>query len=205
MSTGITTQAADASPPSSSVNTPMGVTRIIREQLDDAHRYFIVEMGAYGRGSVERLCRLAPPDIGVITAIGQAHYERSKSLDTVAETKFELAESVLQNGTAVMVHENCLRFAPAHKMAAANRAKFIICGAASTSDLQINQVVQRASGVEVSLTWKSNPYTLTLPLFGIHHGHNAAVDRRNKLGAIRIQRFQFRIRGPYVNHEPSSR
>lgn len=32
-----------------SVNTPMGITRIIREQLDETHRYFIAEMGAYGR------------------------------------------------------------------------------------------------------------------------------------------------------------
>ena len=47
--------------------------RIIREQLDDSHKYFIAEMGAYGPGSVARLCLLAPPDIGVITAIGHAH------------------------------------------------------------------------------------------------------------------------------------
>ena len=59
-----------------SVNTPMGVTRIIREHLDEGHKYLIVEMGAYGPGSIAKLCQLAPPDFGIITALGHAHYER---------------------------------------------------------------------------------------------------------------------------------
>ena len=46
-----------------SVNTPMGNTRIIRERLTPEHRYFIVEMGAYGPGSIDRLCKLTPPDM----------------------------------------------------------------------------------------------------------------------------------------------
>jgi len=53
-----------------SVNTPMGIARIVRERLRAEHRYFVVEMGAYGPGSIARLCRLAPPTLGVITAIG---------------------------------------------------------------------------------------------------------------------------------------
>ena len=44
-----------------SVNTPMGVARVIREQLGPHHRFFVCEMGAYGPGSIARLCRLAPP------------------------------------------------------------------------------------------------------------------------------------------------
>jgi UDP-N-acetylmuramoyl-tripeptide--D-alanyl-D-alanine ligase len=158
-----------------SVNTPMGITRIIREQLDEAHRYFIAEMGAYGPGSIARLCRLAPPDIGIITAIGQAHYERFKSLDTVAEAKFELAESVLTTGTAMIVHENCLNSTHAQKMVGDNRGKFIVCGPSGMSDLIINQIVQQTSGIEVHLTWQGIAYKLTLPLFGLHHGHNAAL------------------------------
>ena len=56
-----------------SVNTPMGIARVVREQLGSHHRFFICEMGAYGPGSIKRLCRLAPPDVGVITAVGMAH------------------------------------------------------------------------------------------------------------------------------------
>jgi UDP-N-acetylmuramoyl-tripeptide--D-alanyl-D-alanine ligase len=59
-----------------SVNTAMGIARVIRERLQPQHRYFVVEMGAYGIGSIRRLCALTPPHLGIITAIGKAHYER---------------------------------------------------------------------------------------------------------------------------------
>lgn len=158
-----------------SVNTPMGITRIIREKLDETHKYFVVEMGAYGHGSIERLCHLAPPDMGVITAIGQAHYERFKTLDAVAETKFELAHAVLKGGTTMIVHENVLKFDHALKTVNGNRARFVICGPGQNSDLVIHSVTQNMEGLEVVLSWMGGRYTLNMPLFGLHHGHNAAL------------------------------
>ena len=77
-----------------SVNTLMGITRVIREDLNADHKYFLVEMGAYGPGSIARLCDLTPPDHAIISAVGDAHYERFKSLDNVAQAKFELAQAV---------------------------------------------------------------------------------------------------------------
>ncbi len=91
-----------------SVNTEMGITRIVRENLKPEHDYFIVEMGAYGPGSIARLCRLTPPHQGVITAVGMAHYERFKSVDTVFGAKFELAEAVHQAGGTVTVHTDAI-------------------------------------------------------------------------------------------------
>lgn len=158
-----------------SVNTPMGITRIIREKLDETHKYFVVEMGAYGHGSIERLCRLAPPDIGVITAIGQAHYERFKTLEAVAETKFELADAVLKDGSTMIVHENVLGLEHAAKIVNGNRARFVICGQNPQSDLIIRSVRQKPEGVEVMLVWMGTQYILTMPIYGLHHGHNAAL------------------------------
>ncbi|MBV9675887.1 MAG: hypothetical protein JO185_06105, partial [Acidobacteriaceae bacterium] len=96
-----------------SVNTPMGISRVIREQLGAHHRFFVCEMGAYGPGSIGRLCRLAPPNVGVITAIGMAHYERFKTLDAVAKTKFELAYSASTHNGNVIIAEQVLEFADA--------------------------------------------------------------------------------------------
>ena len=56
----------------------MGIVRIIREKLKSNHKYFIVEMGAYGVGSINRLCKLVPPLHGIITAVGVAHLEQIK-------------------------------------------------------------------------------------------------------------------------------
>ena len=91
-----------------SVNTVMGNTRIIREQLKPGVRYFIAEMGAYGIGSIKRLCDLTPPDFGILTTIGEAHYERFKSLETVAQAKFELSEAVIAKDGKMIVGEEVL-------------------------------------------------------------------------------------------------
>src|SRR5579884_1983948 len=41
-----------------SFNTPMGLCRVIREQLHPNHRFFIAELGAYQRGEIRQLARL---------------------------------------------------------------------------------------------------------------------------------------------------
>ena len=174
-----------------SVNTPMGITRIIREELDETHKYFIVEMGAYGSGSIKRLCELTPPHMGIITSIGHAHFERFKSLDTVSETKFELAEAVInkENGGKVIIHERTLRFDYPHKMKAENKNKFIVCGESSLidaqkqkeisyiepDDLHIKEIKQMPDGLHIDMYWTNNSYLVEVPLYGIHHGHNTVL------------------------------
>jgi UDP-N-acetylmuramoyl-tripeptide--D-alanyl-D-alanine ligase len=173
-----------------SVNTPMGITRIIREQLEENHRYLVVEMGAYGPGSIERLCKLTPPDMGIITAIGHAHYERFKTLESVAKTKFELAETVLGKDGKMVIHESTLRFRHPEALKDEYPSNFIVCGNVSKNtvqssnqdishiapdDLQIISIKQTLKGIGVDLSWKGENYSLFLPLFGVHHGHNAAL------------------------------
>ena len=172
-----------------SVNTPMGISRIIREQLNEEHKYFIVEMGAYGRGSIKKLCALTPPDMGIITAIGHAHYERFKSLDTVAAAKFELAEAVLQKGGKIVIHERTLHFPYTRKIKEAHEDHFIVCGDTPAidrskqkhatymkpGDLQIHKIQQMADGLQIQISWRNSAYNFNIPLYGIHHGHNAAL------------------------------
>lgn len=162
-----------------SVNTPMGIARIIREQLEPQHRYFVVEMGAYGPGSIARLCALTPPDMGIITAIGHAHYERFKTLETVAEAKYELAQAVINRGGKVIVHERTLRFEHARKIRETDPAHFIVCGDESPDtkpdDLEIRSVAQKPKGLEIQIFWRDKSHTLSAPLYGLHHGHNIAL------------------------------
>ncbi len=156
-----------------SVNTPMGITRIIREQMEDNCKYFVVEMGAYGPGSIARLCRLAPPDMAVITAIGHAHYERFRSLDTVAQAKFELAEAVIAKKGLIVVQDKVLENPYALNFKQQHAANFIVCG--TVGDLHIHSMDQTEQGLDVEITWQQQPYRLQVPLFGLHHALNAAI------------------------------
>ncbi|MBX2834803.1 MAG: UDP-N-acetylmuramoyl-tripeptide--D-alanyl-D-alanine ligase [Micavibrio sp.] len=170
-----------------SVNTPMGITRIIREQLEPQHRYFIVEMGAYGPGSIERLCALTPPDMGLITAIGHAHYERFKTLETVAEAKYELAKAVLRKEDGIMlVHERTLAFENSKKMRAEYKDQFTAYGEKNLgsvspntrlgpSDVRIISISQSVAGIEITFDYDGMTYDLHAPIYGLHHGHNIVI------------------------------
>lgn len=78
----------------SSFNTPMGLSKIINNDLNENHEIFIAEMGARYTGEIKELVDLVFPDIGVITNIGPCHLETFGSIENIIKTKFELADGV---------------------------------------------------------------------------------------------------------------
>ncbi|SKA85078.1 UDP-N-acetylmuramoyl-tripeptide--D-alanyl-D-alanine ligase [Caloramator quimbayensis] len=101
-----------------SFNTPMGITKVIREQLNEEHEVFVCEMGARYMGDIKTLCRLANPSIGVLTSVGRQHLETFKSIENVAKTKYELIESLPESGVAVFNGDNeyCLKLSEKTKV-----------------------------------------------------------------------------------------
>ncbi len=82
----------------SSFNTPMGVTRIIREKLMPAHQVFVAEMGARHVGDIKELCRLVHPRHGVLTSVGPQHLDTFHSIDRIKSTKYELMDAIPDGG-----------------------------------------------------------------------------------------------------------
>jgi UDP-N-acetylmuramoyl-tripeptide--D-alanyl-D-alanine ligase len=158
-----------------SVNTAMGIARVVRERLQPHHRYFVVEMGAYGIGSIRRLCALTPPKLGIVTAIGKAHYERFKSLDAVAAAKFELAEAARANGGTVVVAADTLQFTGPREFVDRYRGVVVTVGEAESEDLAITSLRQEADGIVARVAWSGAEYELRAPLFGLHQGANVAL------------------------------
>lgn len=158
-----------------SVNTAMGIARVIRERLQPHHRYFVVEMGAYGPGSIRRLCELTPPKMGIVTAIGMAHYERFKSLETVAEAKFELAEAAAAQGGTVIANADVLEFAAPQRFARAHPETFLTVGGEAETSVVIAAIRQGIDGIAVTVTWRDRSYELRAPLFGLQQGKNLAL------------------------------
>lgn len=86
--------------PPSSYNTPMGLTRVIRESLSSEHEVFLAEMGAKHKGDIAELVELVHPKYGIITSVGPQHLETFGDVETVADTKYELIEGLPADGTA---------------------------------------------------------------------------------------------------------
>ena len=95
------------------VNTTMGITRVVREDLRDDHQFFVVEVAAYGPGEIREVCDILRPTLGVLTAVGVQHLERFRTPERIAEAKYELIASLPSDGSAVMNADDpgCLRLA----------------------------------------------------------------------------------------------
>lgn len=96
--------------PPSSYNTPMGLTRMIREQLDDTYDVFIAEMGARRTGEIKELCDLVHPQYGILTSVGKQHLETFKTLENITKTKYELIEALPKDGMAFFPSDNDICF-----------------------------------------------------------------------------------------------
>lgn len=89
-----------------SYNTPMGLSKVINEMLEDKYQVFIAEMGAKKIGEIRELAKLTSPNIGVITSIGPVHLETFHNIDNIMKTKYELIEELPAEGIAIFNYDN---------------------------------------------------------------------------------------------------
>ena len=92
----------NAYPTPKNFNTPFGLTMAINGNLDKFNDYFIAEMGACKTGEIKELCDLVHPTYGILTKIGVAHLETFGSEKNIQKTKFELIESLPEDGIGVL-------------------------------------------------------------------------------------------------------
>jgi UDP-N-acetylmuramoyl-tripeptide--D-alanyl-D-alanine ligase len=91
-----------------SYNTMMGVCMAINNDLknDYSVEYFIVEMGAYIQGEIQRICALTPPQISIVVEVGLQHLERFGSLENTAAAKYEIIKALPPDGVGVFNWDN---------------------------------------------------------------------------------------------------
>jgi UDP-N-acetylmuramoyl-tripeptide--D-alanyl-D-alanine ligase len=90
----------------SSYNTPMGLSKVINNDLDERYEVFVAEMGARKIGEIEEVAELCNPKIGILTSVGPAHLETFGNLENIAKTKYELIESLPADGIAIFNYDN---------------------------------------------------------------------------------------------------
>jgi len=70
--------------------------------LQAQHERAVLEMGMYDLGEIALLCRIARPQVGVVTNVGPAHLERLGTIERIAQAKAELVEALPSDGVAVL-------------------------------------------------------------------------------------------------------
>jgi len=87
-------------------NSEIGISYCILNELNENHEIFIAEMGAYNRGGIRLLCDMTKPKIGILTGINEQHMATFGSLENIIKAKYELIESLPENGTAIFNGNN---------------------------------------------------------------------------------------------------
>jgi len=87
------------------LNNHIGVPYSIL-QIQKHHRFAIIEMGDNQPGEIKQLCKIAKPTAGLVTNIGKDHIGNYGSLESIAKSKCELYEYVLEHSGKIFVNED---------------------------------------------------------------------------------------------------
>jgi UDP-N-acetylmuramoyl-tripeptide--D-alanyl-D-alanine ligase len=156
-----------------SINTEQSILPVLLT-LQPSDQVAVVEMGAgYVFGELERLCRVARPQIGVVLNVSHSHIGRLKSLENIARNKSELVQSLppaSEGGVAVLNGDDFRVKA----MASQTPARPFLYGLDSSYDLWASEVEGLGlEGLRFKAHYQGQARLLTLPLLGRHSVHTA--------------------------------
>ncbi|MEG1886840.1 MAG: UDP-N-acetylmuramoyl-tripeptide--D-alanyl-D-alanine ligase [Oscillospiraceae bacterium] len=150
-----------------SFNTPMGIVRTVRSEIKPQTELFIAEMGAKKRGDIAEICRIANPSFGVITSVGPQHLETFKTLENVANTKFELADFVKKNNGKLFLNTD-------NELIKSKSALYdtVSYGTGDNCDCKAQNIKYSRDGISFDISFKGESFSLQSKLLGAHSALN---------------------------------
>jgi len=131
---------------------------------DPRTEVLVLEMGATHAGDIEHLCGIAPPSVGVLTAISPVHLDSFGTLEALAAAKGELALALPDTGTLV---------SPAGAPEAATGpgrelGRRITFGRGEVGDLRASEVQGTEEGLRFVVHFGEASAEVRSPVFGTH-------------------------------------
>ncbi len=156
-----------------STNNHFGVPRNLF-RIQESTRVAVIEMGTNHPGEIAGLVQLAPPRVGVVCNIGQAHLEAFHTLRGVAREKSAILQGILPGGMGVYPAD--AQGADLLKAAAPPGVKLFSFGTQESADLQYQYLGFREGRFQVRLRWGwlNQERLLAWDLGGAHMAANAA-------------------------------
>ncbi len=152
-----------------SYNTPMGISIVVNNTLEDSHEVFIAEMGAYKKGEIKYLCNIVKPKYAILTSIGSQHLETFKSLENIKQTKYELIECLPSEGLGVFNGANEIVKELYEKTSSVNK---VITGIDKNSFAVAEDIKITDRGTSFVLKIKEEEILCKTALLGEHNIHN---------------------------------
>lgn len=136
---------------------------------DPKTEILVLEMGATHLGDITNLCHIAPPEVGVLTAVSPVHLDSFGDLDALAAAKGELALA-LPERKGIFVSPVCVpEAATGPERTLARRITF---GLGSSANLWTTDLRELESGMSFTLHVKEGAegrsVEIKTPVFGTH-------------------------------------
>ncbi len=131
----------------------------------------VLEMGMSALGEIDLLCRIAKPDIAVITNVGETHLETLGNIENVAKGKSELIAALAEDGIAVLNYDN--DYVRAMKKVFKGK-QIVYYGLSPEADIYADEIINDSSNsIKFSLNYQNENINLKLDRPGRHNVYNA--------------------------------
>ncbi len=149
-----------------SYNTPMGITRTVREMLKPTHEVFVCEMGADKVNDISYLMDFVKPRFGVVTSIGKQHLNTFHSLENIIAEKMKEIEMLPSDGVGFINVDN--EHIRNYKIN--NDCRIITVGTDDTvADYVAKKIKYTKDGSQFTVRIKGKDYRFTTSLLGRHN------------------------------------
>ena len=149
------------------LNNHLGVPKTLPE-LEERHKYCIIEMGANHQHEISLLCSIASPDISIITNANNAHLGEFGSEENLVKAKGEILESLTKDGVALIniasPHKETW-----HEMSGTQSLTFFGKG----SGIYPSEITGSKSHINFNLNYSNASLNVNLSMIGLHQVDNA--------------------------------
>ncbi|MCF8528325.1 MAG: UDP-N-acetylmuramoyl-tripeptide--D-alanyl-D-alanine ligase [Aquiluna sp.] len=155
--------------PRDSFNNEVGLPLTVLK-LEADTRYLVLELGAAGPGSIEKLASWTKPDYGVQLKVGLAHAGAFGGIEATEAIKAELMPHIKKVALLNFDDPRVKSFSEL------TSAKVIGFGYDSGSDYQISDAAISIAGTSFNLKFPDgDEHLVSLKILGEHHSYNAAA------------------------------
>ncbi|MBS3938077.1 MAG: UDP-N-acetylmuramoyl-tripeptide--D-alanyl-D-alanine ligase [Peptococcaceae bacterium] len=151
-------------------NTEVGLPLSVLNHGDED--VLVLEMGMRGLGQIAALALVAPPDIAIITNVGEAHIELLGTRENISQAKGEILLGMKAGGTAILCRDD--DFYDFHRHL--TRGPVLSVGYHPDADLRLSQSVLDEDGCcHYMLQSGAESFPVYVPWPGRHNALNSSL------------------------------
>ncbi len=140
-------------------------------QLEDHHNAAVIEMGMSGFGEIDRLAKIAAPNLVIMTNIGLSHIEMLGSQENIYRAKTEFFPYLKPNGTVIINGDDPILSSHRAEMP----AKTISVGTTDANDLYATDICAAPDAVRFTAVHNGETTQIKLAFPGEHNVINALL------------------------------